>query len=133
MNKTYKFSTRSIGRLTTCDKELQEVMHSAIKYIDFTILEGYRDEFRQNEMVERGLSKLKWPHSKHNSTPSLAVDVAPWPIDWNDHNRFYFLAGIILGISNEMKIPIRWGGDWDRDYDLKDNRFDDLCHFELIT
>jgi len=25
--------------------------------------------------------------------PSDAVDVAPYPIDWNDKERFYYFAG----------------------------------------
>ena len=29
-------------------------------------------------------------------------------------------------------IPLRWGGDWDVDTELKDNDFDDLPHFELL-
>ena len=31
-----------------------------------------------------------------------------------------------------MNIKLRWGGDWDRDTQVKDNSFDDLLHFELI-
>ena len=29
-------------------------------------------------------------------------------------------------------VEIRWGGDWDSDTQVKDNKFDDLVHFELI-
>ena len=32
-----------------------------------------------------------------------------------------------------MDINLRWGGDWDQDTEVKDNRFDDLGHFELDT
>ncbi len=28
--------------------------------------------------------------------------------------------------------PERWGGDWDRDGQLKDHRFIDYPHFELV-
>ena len=28
-------------------------------------------------------------------------------------------------------LKIRWGGDWDMDTQTKDNKFDDLVHFEL--
>lgn len=69
----------------------------------------------------------------HNKTPSLAVDVAPWPIDWNDKNRFYHFAGRVQGIAQMFNIKIRWGGDWDSDNDLKDQNFYDLPHFELVT
>jgi len=30
-----------------------------------------------------------------------------------------------------MGMKIRWGGDWDMDTQTKDNKFDDLVHFEL--
>ena len=37
-----------------------------------------------------------------------------------------------MGVASQMGIKIRWGGDWDRDTDLSDNRFNDLPHFELM-
>ena len=70
-------------------------------------------------------------YSKHNQEPSLAVDVAPWPIDWNDSHRFYHFAGFVLGIAAALNIRLRWGGDWDSDFDLRDQTFFDLPHFEL--
>ena len=30
-----------------------------------------------------------------------------------------------------MGIPVRWGGDWDDDTEVKDTGFKDLPHFEL--
>jgi hypothetical protein len=29
-------------------------------------------------------------------------------------------------------LKLRWGGDWDMDTEVKDNKFDDLVHFELV-
>ena len=66
-----------------------------------------------------------------NANPSRAVDVAPYPIDWSDRERFTYFAGFVKGIASQMGIDIIWGGDWDNDTDLKDNGFDDLVHFEL--
>ena len=37
-----------------------------------------------------------------------------------------------LYIAGKMKHRIRWGGDWDGDTDVKDQKFMDLPHFELI-
>jgi len=31
-----------------------------------------------------------------------------------------------------MDISIRWGGDWNMDTYVKDQRFNDLPHFELV-
>ena len=42
-----------------------------------------------------------------------------------------YFAGVVKGIASQMGIGIRWGGDWDMDTEVKDNRFDDLVHFEL--
>jgi peptidoglycan L-alanyl-D-glutamate endopeptidase CwlK len=69
--------------------------------------------------------------SKHNSKPSLAVDIAPYPIDWADDERFYFLAGIIKAASHQVGVKVRWGGDWDSDDDFHDQTFMDLGHFEI--
>ncbi len=95
-------------------------------------MEGHRREERQNVMFRTGKSKLKWPNSKHNQSPSLAVDIAPYPIDWNDFREFDYLAGLVIGIGHQMGVEIRWGGDWNRNGALSDNRFNDLPHFELV-
>ena len=65
--------------------------------------------------------------------PSLAIDAAPSPIDWNDRERFFYFAGVVKGVAEEMGIKIRWGGDWDGDNDFDDQTFDDLVHFELVS
>ena len=44
---------------------------------------------------------------------------------------FHYFGGFVLGIASQMGLKIRWGGDWDRDTEVKDNRFDDLPHFEI--
>jgi len=127
----YKFSERSLARLDECDPRLQRILKEAIRHVDFSILEGHRDERRQNRMYDEGRSKLRWPDSKHNKTPSLAVDLAPHPLDWGNLARFAHLAGMCRGIASQMGIKLRWGGDWDRDGELSDNRFNDLPHLEL--
>ena len=68
----------------------------------------------------------------HNSKPSRAVDCVPYPIDWTDRERFTLFAGFVLGVAARMGITLRWGGDWNMNFEVKDNRFDDFPHFELI-
>lgn len=128
----FEFSLFSESKLKTCHPYLREVLQAAILVYDFRILEGHRTEEEQSDAFFKGHSKVMWPDSKHNSLPSKAVDIAPYPIDWNDKVRFYFLAGIVKGIARLKGINIRWGGDWDSDGDFKDQTFDDLVHFELI-
>ncbi len=109
-------------------------MNEAIKFIDFTIIYGIRNEADQTAAFEARpqRSKVPWPNSTHNTDPSEGIDVAPFPIAWDDRERFTLLAGVILMCAFMMGITLRWGGDWDRDTEVKDNRFDDLGHFELV-
>lgn len=99
---------------------------------DFAVLCGYRDEAAQARGVAKGASRLAFPRSKHNRKPSRAVDIAPWPIDWDDLGRFRLLAGHVLGVAGVLRVPLRWGGDWNRDFNERDERFRDLPHFELL-
>ena len=104
-----------------------------IKEFDCRIISGQRGETEQNKLYMEGLSQVEYPNSRHNTQPlSMAVDCAPWPIDWEDRERFIYLSGYVMGIAAKMGIPCRWGGDWDRDFQVKDEHFRDLCHFELI-
>lgn len=126
-----RFSTRSKSRLHTCHENLIGLFNKVVKHFDCTIIEGHRSEKKQNEAFNKGNSKIKFPNGKHNSSPSMAVDVAPYPIDWSDRDRFHYFAGYVLGIAQTMGLNIRWGGDWDQDTKTKDNKFDDLVHFEI--
>ena len=118
------FSKASLAQLGTADERLQRVMRRAIQHFDFTVLEGHRGEQAQNEAHAKGLSKLRWPQGAHNKSPSRAVDVAPYPIDWRDttaaHERFAYLAGVVKVCAAEEGVKVRWGGDWDRDNDTRD-------------
>ena len=101
------------------------------KHFDCTILEGHRGKERQDKAYADGKSKVKYPDGKHNQFPSVAVDVAPYPIDWSDRDRFHYFGGFVLGVAKQMGMNIRWGGDWNQDTKTKDNKFDDLVHFEI--
>lgn len=125
------FSETSYTRLETCHPDLQLLAREVIKIKDCTVIFGHRDEADQNRAFDEGKSKVKWPGSKHNKLPSDALDLAPWPLDWRDWKSFYFLGGIVMAKAHDLGIPIRWGGDWDGDGDLKDQNFYDLAHFEL--
>ena len=71
-----QFSIRSQQRLATCAPEIQEIFNAVIASYDCTILTGYRGEGEQNEAFRQGHSKVKFPDSRHNSTPSAAADSA---------------------------------------------------------
>lgn len=126
------FSKLSNQRKDTLDPRLVKVLDECIKYFDFTILVGHRNKADQDAAFEGGFSKVRYPNSKHNSFPSKAVDIAPYPINWNDTLGFVYLAGFMVGIAKTMGINLRWGGDWDSDRDQKDQTFFDRGHFEII-
>ena len=126
-----RFGKRSRKNLESCDKRLQDIFNEVIKYVDCSVLEGHRNEDRQNKLYDEGKTKVKFPNGRHNSSPSRAVDVTPYPVDWNDRERQTLFAGFVLGIAQSMGIKLRWGGDWDQDFQVQDNRFDDFPHFEI--
>ena len=126
-----RYSTRSKKRLATCDERLQKVFNEVIRHVDCSILEGHRSKERQNKLYDEKRTKVKYPNGRHNSSPSKAVDVTPYPVDWEDRERETLFAGFVLGIARGMGYKLRWGGDWDQDFQVMDNRFDDFPHFEI--
>lgn len=130
---SYNFGSTSQSRLDTCHPLLQEIANKAIKYIDFSVTCGHRSEAEQNTAYQSGNSKVQWPNSMHNSYPALAMDVVPYPIDWENIRRFAYLMGIIKGIAMEMGVEVRTGIDWDMDGDITDHDFMDWPHVELVN
>ncbi len=126
------YSERSEANLSEAHPALQAVFREVIKTFDHTVIEGFRGQAEQDAAFHAGKSKLKFPQSMHNRRPSLAVDVCPYPIDWTDTRRFYLFAGYVLATARSMGVELRWGGDWDRDLQWKDQTFHDLPHFELV-
>ena len=125
------FSKKSREKLSTCHEDLQKVFNEVIKYVDCSIIEGHRDERRQDRLYEEGKTKVRYPMGRHNSKPSRAVDVVPYPVDWNDRERFHLFSGFVLGVARGMGITLRWGGDWNMNFEVDDNKFDDFPHFEV--
>jgi len=126
------FSKRSLSKLETCDERLQRLFKEVVKTWDCKILCGHRSMEEQNKAFDEGRSKLMYPQSNHNALPSMAVDVAPYPIDWHDLGSFYMFAGYVMRTAEEMGIAIRYGGDWDGDKKTADQHFNDLPHFEIL-
>ena len=130
------FSKTSKDKLAECHPKLQALFNEVIRYYDCSIIVGHRGEAQQNQAFIENRSKLKYPQSKHNSMPSRAVDAVPWfktppHIRWDDREKFYHFGGFVQAVAAEMGIDIRWGGDWNCNFDLNDQTFFDLPHFEL--
>lgn len=141
MKKKKKFmnnySNLSRTRLDECHSDLRTIFETVLPMFDHAIMCGFRNEKDQNKAFKEGHTKLPFPQSKHNLQPAMAVDAAPYPIDYQDVKRFYHFAGYvrataqILFNTKQISHLVRWGGDWDKDTDIKDNVFNDLPHYEL--
>ncbi len=155
------FGYRSLANLDTCDKRIQLVLNKAIEIVDFSVICGHRGGAAQDLAYKEKRSTKKWPYSRHNKLPSPAADIWPYypgqnwkaeiwltdmtvmeALDEMDKvkakkaletiKRWHFMIGIIIGTGHSMGIPLRSGGDWDRDFRFDDHRLIDLPHIELI-
>ena len=151
------FGTSSQKKLNTCEPKIRLICNEAIKYIDFSVITGHRTKEKQNALYPK-FTKLKWPNGKHNKFPSKAIDVAPYiqpygtifgnpneivhmmeltdvseaeakAFVWKSYAR---LIGIMEGIALCNNINIRVGIDWDGDFDMLDQTFHDLGHWEIL-
>lgn len=138
----YYYSIESKEKLGQCHSVLQIVFSEVIRSFDNSIICGHRSQPEQAEAFRKGFSKVCFPDSGHNQIPAMAVDAIPYPVDWNDRERFIYFAGHVKGVFNTLKsnkslkelfapYELVWGGDWDSDSDLKDQIFMDLAHYEL--
>lgn len=132
----YQFGITSKQNLATCRLDLQWIMREAlaIGLIDFSVTEGHRSESRQDSLYPKS-SKVKWPNSKHNKTPSDAFDAVPYVNGKASYKYQHciFLAGIILTCAKKLGFEIRWGGNWDMDGEpVTDQDFQDLVHYERV-
>lgn len=129
-----RLGKRSKERLKGVDAKMINVLNEVCKYFDITVIEGLRSQERQDELVAQGKSKTKFGKHVHGK----AVDIAPYPIDWNARDDFHYLGGFMLATAASMGVKIRWGGDWNASSlfkgqrTTKDNSFDDLVHFEIL-
>lgn len=131
MDTTYSLSPVSLQRLSTCHPDLIRLVQEVSLTHPVLVLVGFRDELAQSAAFQSGHSTKKWPESKHNMTPSLAVDMTLCPYNPDNLSRLGYFAGFVMGIASSLKIPIRWGGDWGGSLDPSKNRFPDMLHFEL--
>lgn len=109
-----KFSEKNLSSL---HPDLQAIHRNAILSIDYRIQEGHRGKVRQNLAKAKGFSKASYPYSLHNTWPSLASDIAPWPFDYseksyNDASLFKPIVGVIKKEAQKLGIKIRCGFDW---------------------
>lgn len=124
-----KFSLKSKERLNTCHPDLRKVCEEVIRTYDFSVTCGHRNKKEQDEAYRKGNSNVRYPNSAHNKIPSLAVDIVPYPVDWNDIGRFRELAAAFMAVASVLKergeitSDFVWGGNW--------KTLKDYPHFEV--
>lgn len=133
------FGKASLDKLKTVHPDLQKICIEAIKHYDFQVIYGQRTAAEQFELYKQGRKLVNgvWTKvgptvtnldgitkkSNHNYSPSKAVDLAPYPIDWNNIQRFKDLAKVMKAAADKLGIKMVWGGDW--------KKFIDYPHYEL--
>lgn len=132
---TFVLSAVSERRLATVAEPLQGIVRAVAADFPTMVVCGHRTQADQDEAVRLKRSKTPWPRSKHNSNPSRAVDLAPLKngaIDWNDKALFRVLAERMFFHAKARGVDIRWGGNFDQDGIIGNDRFIDMPHFELL-
>jgi len=119
-----ELSQKSVEQLKTCVPELQQLFFEVVKDNDCIIIEGHRGEQKQHTAFITGNSKEDWPHGKHNSLPSKAVDVMPLPLNWGDAQGILAFADAVKKVAQELQIKVVYGGDW--------KKFPDRDHWEVL-
>ena len=114
------FSNQSTQLLGTCHPDLIRLFTEVINHWDCKVTDGHRGKAAQNSAYKDGRSELEYPNSGHNKKPSLAIDVVPYPVDWNDRERFLLFRGRVYGVAEMMGIKLKKTISWD------------LPHYELI-
>lgn len=127
----YRYSQKSEKNLSTIYPRLQELFREVLKTYDHSVLSGYRDEEEQNGLCDANppKSQLRYPHSKHNTLPSMAVDVQPYPMR-HVYDLIRFI-GYVEATAYRMGMKIRLGLDWDMDRDTSNN-WVDAYHVEYV-
>ena len=117
----FSYSDKSLNNLHTCHSDIIRLFRSVIKMNDCSIISGHRAAKEQLNLFckgrlssgdivtyKDGFNQL----SVHQSFPSLAVDVVPYPSGWSDISLFYSFSAGVKKCAFDLNIPIKWGGDW---------------------
>lgn len=152
----FKLGRRSLERLQGVHPDLVRVVLRAIELTtqDFMVLEGVRTDKRQRELygqgrtagelviagvdpklAKPGLQKVTWTlksnHFKQPDGCGHAVDLVPYPVDWNTISKFDAIADAMAQAAKELGVSIRHGADWNHNGRRREKGESDNPHFEL--
>lgn len=117
-----KFGEKSKRILSEAHPDLRRVMNEAIKSFDFSVICGYRGKEDQEKAFREKKSKARFGQSPHNFKPSRAVDITPYPLDWNDIEAFKKMGAAVMAAAEKCGVALTWGATFS---------FRDYPHFEL--
>lgn len=139
---SYVLGNKSRQNLQGVHPHLVRVVERAIELtaVDFSVHEGLRTRARQAKLVAAGASQTM--DSRHLAGGPTgyghAVDLVPF-VDFDGDGRSelrwdwslcYRVAEAVRRASIELKVPIRWGGVWDRTLaDLGDDLEDEVAGY----
>lgn len=124
-----QFGSKSLANFAQLHPKLQAIAREAIKEFDFTILDAQRGRAEQELAFKQKRSRAHFGQSAHNYIPAIAMDLAPWPIDFNKKKPFILLSHVIFRIAGEQGTKLRWLGDPNMDGSPADGW--DFPHYEL--
>lgn len=132
----FKLGKTSLARLQGVDETLVNVVKRAIEIseVDFSVLEGVRTLERQRELYAQGRTApgkiVTWTmKSKH--IEGKAVDLVPYPLDWNDLEKFNKIKDAMFQAARELDVNLRWGADWNENGEYREKGEYDSPHFEI--
>lgn len=126
---SYKFGETSLKRMQGVHPLLRQCAERALSYgiLDLTVVPygGLRTLDDQRQLVAKGASQTL--NSLHRVQPETgfghAIDLAPYPLDWNNIERFMLAGTLMFRAAMELGVPLEWGGHW--------KNFKDYPHFQL--
>ncbi|KJV42338.1 M15 family metallopeptidase [Brevundimonas sp. KM4] len=149
----YTLSKRSTDALIGVEPRLVRVVKRAITHTtqDFVVIQGVRTKEQMWENYGKGrtvaqcaakgvpaiyakpaLRKVTFlnnplasNHRVHADGFGHAVDIVPFPVDWDTEKKFADIAAAMKRAAHLEGVKIAWGGDWT-------GGIRDLPHFELI-
>ena len=132
----FKLGKTSLARLQGVDETLVNVVKRAIEIseVDFTVMEGVRTLERQRELYAQGRTapgKIVTWTMKSRHIEGKAVDLVPYPLDWNDIEKFNKIKDAMFQAAKELDVNLRWGADWDGDGNYREKGEYDSPHFEI--
>ncbi len=133
--QTLAFNTRSTKWEGPLEPDTAKFMRAFLKALHkrglpFYVVWAFRKQKDQQAAFKAGASRAQWGESPHNF--GYAIDVIHFRKLYDLTNaEWVLIAAIGYEVARKLNIKVRWGGDWDGDGDIYDNRLYDPAHWEI--